>query len=124
MSLRVDHVTIAGSHLASLEQAFTGVGLKPAYGGPHSNGITHMDLLSFADGSYIELISTLEPGQTSPLWHAHIAGDGGPCAWAVGVDDERYTFCHAIIVTGEVNIYQPAAPIGGKLERRDIVLSV
>jgi len=87
MSLRVDHVTIAGSHLASLEQAFAGVGLKPAYGGPHSNGITHMDLLSFADGSYVELISTMEPGQTSPLWHAHIAGDGGPCAWAVGVDD-------------------------------------
>jgi predicted enzyme related to lactoylglutathione lyase len=87
MSLRVDHVTIAGSHLAPLEQAFTGAELKPVYGGPHSNGITHMALLSFSDGSYIELISTLEPGQTSPLWHAHIAGDGGPCAWAVEVDD-------------------------------------
>ena len=87
MSLKVDHVTIAGSHLASLEQAFAGVGLKPAYGGPHSNGITHMALLSFANGSYIELISTLEVGQTSPLWHAHIAGDGGPCAWAVEADD-------------------------------------
>ncbi len=87
MSLKVDHVTIAGSHLAPLEQAFAGVGLKPAYGGPHSNGITHMALLSFADGSYVELISTLEPGQTSPLWPTHIAGDGGPCAWAVGVDD-------------------------------------
>jgi hypothetical protein len=87
MSLRVDHVTIAGSHLASLEQAFIRVGLKPEYGGPHSNGITHMAMLSFADGSYIELISTLEPGQTSPLWPAHIAGDGGPCAWAVEVDD-------------------------------------
>jgi hypothetical protein len=87
MSLKVDHVTIAGSHLASLEQAFAGVGLKPAYGGPHSNGITHMALLSFANGSYVELISTLEPGQASPLWHTHIAEDGGPCAWAVGVDD-------------------------------------
>ncbi len=87
MSLKIDHVTIAGTHLASLEQAFVDVGLKPVYGGPHSNGITHMDLLSFADGSYIELISTLEAGQTSPLWHAHIAGDGGPCAWAVEVDD-------------------------------------
>ena len=87
MSLRIDHVTIAGSQLGPLEQAFTGLGLKPAYGGPHSNGITHMALLSFADGSYVELISTLEPGQTSPLWHTHIAGDGGPCAWAVEVDD-------------------------------------
>ena len=87
MALKVDHVTIAGSQLGPLEQAFTGLGLKPAYGGPHSNGITHMALLSFADGSYVELISTLEPGQTSPLWPIHIAGDGGPCAWAVEVDD-------------------------------------
>ena len=85
MPLKVDHVTIAGSRLGPLEQAFTDVGLKPEYGGPHSNGITHMALLSFADGSYVELISTLEPEQTSPLWQAHIAGDGGPCAWAVGV---------------------------------------
>jgi hypothetical protein len=87
MPLKVDHVTIAGARLGPLEQAFTSVGLKPEYGGPHSNGITHMALLSFADGSYIELISTLEPGQISPLWHTHIAGDGGPCAWAVEVDD-------------------------------------
>jgi hypothetical protein len=87
MSLRVDHVTIAGSRLAPLEQAFADAGLKPVYGGLHSNSITHMALLSFADGSYIELISTLEPGQISPLWHTHIAGNGGPCAWAVEVDD-------------------------------------
>jgi len=87
MSMRVDHVTIAGSNLAALEQAFAGIGLRPSYGGPHSNGVTHMSLLSFADGSYVELISTLEPGAVSPLWHAAIAGDGGPCAWAVSVED-------------------------------------
>ncbi len=45
------------------------------------------ECLGFDDGSYIELISTLEPGQTSPWWHAHISGDGGPCAWAIDVDD-------------------------------------
>jgi hypothetical protein len=87
MSLRVDHVTIAGPHLTPLEHAFAGIGLKPTYGGLHSNGITHMAMLSLGDGSYIELISTLEAGQTSPLWRAHIAGDGGPCAWAVEADD-------------------------------------
>jgi hypothetical protein len=87
MSMKVDHATIAGSSLAGLEQAFARIGLKPGYGGPHSNGITHMSLLSFADGSYVELISTLAAGGISPLWHAHIAGDGGPCAWAVEVED-------------------------------------
>jgi hypothetical protein len=87
MSLRIDHVTIAGSDLAVLENAFANVGLKTDYGGPHSNGITHMALLGFDDGSYIELISTLKPGQPAPWWDKHIVGDGGPCAWAVAVDD-------------------------------------
>ena len=70
-----------------LEQSFASIGLKTEYGGPHSNGITHMSLLGFDDGSYIELISSLEPGKRSPLWHEHIANSGGPCAWAVEVDD-------------------------------------
>jgi hypothetical protein len=87
MQLKIDHVTIAGSRLETLQQAFAEVGLVTDYGGPHSNNITHMSLLGFDDGSYIELISTLEPGQTSPWWDAHISGDGGPCAWAVDVDD-------------------------------------
>lgn len=87
MRLKIDHVTIAGPRLETLQQAFANAGLVTDYGGPHSNDITHMALLGFDDGSYIELISTLEPGQTSPWWHAHISGDGGPCAWAIDVDD-------------------------------------
>jgi hypothetical protein len=87
MPLSVDHATIAGARLEPLQEAFTGLGLPPTYGGAHSNGITHMALLAFSDGSYIELISTLQAGRISPWWHAHIAGDGGPCAWAVRSDD-------------------------------------
>jgi hypothetical protein len=87
MQLRIDHVTIAGSRLDTLQRAFAEAGLATDYGGPHSNNITHMALLGFDDGSYIELISTLEPGQRSPWWDTHIRGDGGPCAWAVEVDD-------------------------------------
>ena len=87
MPLSVDHVTVAGARLEPLQEAFTGFGLPPTYGGAHSNGITHMALLAFADGSYIELISTLQAGRTSPWWHAHIAGDGGACAWAVRSND-------------------------------------
>jgi hypothetical protein len=87
MQLKIDHVTIAGSRLEDLQQAFAEVGLVTDYGGPHSNNITHMSLLGFDDGSYIELISTLEPRQTAPWWDAHIKGNGGPCAWAIDVDD-------------------------------------
>jgi len=87
VSLKIDHVTLAGSDLKALEQVFARAGLATDYGGPHSNGITHMSLLGFDDGSYIELISTLEPGQTAPWWDAHIQGNGGPCAWAVEAGD-------------------------------------
>lgn len=86
--LTIDHVTIAGSSLAALEAAFAAVGLATDYGGPHSNGITHMSLLGFDDGSYIELISSMQPGQKDQaFWGEHITGDGGPCAWAIAVED-------------------------------------
>lgn len=88
MALRIDHVTIAGPELASMEKAFADIGLATDYGGPHSNGITHMALLRFQDGSYLELISTLEKGRTDhQFWPEHIAGNAGPCAWAVEVND-------------------------------------
>ncbi len=88
IALKIDHVTIAGPELAPMEQAFAGLGLATDYGGPHSNGITHMALLGFVDGSYIELISSLEPGRKdTAFWGKHIAGNGGPCAWATQVDD-------------------------------------
>lgn len=87
-TLTIDHVTIAGPALAPMEQAFAGVGLPTDYGGPHSNGITHMALLGFADGSYIELISSLEPEPKQTIfWTEQIAGNGGPCAWAVQSED-------------------------------------
>ncbi|MFQ5610625.1 MAG: VOC family protein [Anaerolineae bacterium] len=85
--LKIDHVTIAGPALEPLRAAFSNVGLATEYGGPHSNGVTHMALLGFDDGSYIELISTLKAGQTAPWWNRHIQYDGGPCAWAVRVAD-------------------------------------
>lgn len=88
VKLTIDHVTIAGPALEPMQQAFARLGLPTDYGGPHSNGITHMALLGFNDGSYLELISTLRPGQKEAVfWGEHIAGNAGPCAWAVQVAD-------------------------------------
>lgn len=88
ITLKIDHVTIAGPALGPMEQAFANLGLQTTYGGPHSNGITHMALLGFDDGSYIELISSLEPGLKETIfWGEHITGSGGPCAWAVQMAD-------------------------------------
>lgn len=87
MDLRIDHATVAGRDLDRLAEAFAGAGLDAEYGGRHSNGITHMSVVGFRDGSYLELISTLDPDAESPWWNDPIHGDGGPCAWAIEVDD-------------------------------------
>lgn len=85
--MKIDHVTLATSDLEATRQRFAELGLATDYGGPHSNGATHMALLGFDDGSYLELISTLEPGVSSPLWGLQIREDAGPTAWAIAVDD-------------------------------------
>jgi hypothetical protein len=83
----VDHAVVAGSDLDALGAAFAEAGLDTEYGGEHSNGVTHNRVLGFADGSYLELISTVEPGADSPWWDGPIRGDAGPCAWALPVAD-------------------------------------
>ncbi len=85
--MRIDHVTFAGRDLDTLVRRFRAAGLESVYGGAHSNGVTHMAIVSFADGSYLELISTIEPAATSSWWNRAIAEDAGPCAWALSVDD-------------------------------------
>ncbi|MDY7092583.1 MAG: VOC family protein [Acidobacteriota bacterium] len=84
----IDHITVAGRDLGELRERLAGAGLATAYGGAHSNGITHMAVTPMADGSYLEAISTLEPGATdAPLWGPQIVADAGACAWAVRCDD-------------------------------------
>jgi hypothetical protein len=90
----VDHAVVAGPDLEALAAAFADAGLATEYGGEHSNGVTHNRTLGFADGSYLELISTVEPGLESPWWDEPIHGDAGPCAWAlpagdIGAETER-----------------------------------
>lgn len=85
--MRIDHVTFAGQSLDALRDAFAQLGMATDYGGAHSNGVTHMAVLGFDDGSYLELISTLQRGQRSPWWHDAIAGNAGPCGVAVQCDD-------------------------------------
>jgi len=78
--LELDHVSICGSNLDALRQAFTDVGMTPDLGGPHGNGITQMALIGFDDASYIELIAPVKPGVSAG------ADDAVACAWAVGTN--------------------------------------
>jgi Glyoxalase-like domain len=85
--LEVDHVSICGSNLDTLRQAFTDVGMTPDFGGPHGNGITQMAIIGFDDASYIELIAPIKPGTTAGSdWAKFMSDDAATCAWAVGTN--------------------------------------
>jgi hypothetical protein len=85
--MKIDHVSIGWSDLRVLQDEFAAAGMATEYGGPHSSGQTHMSVLGFRDGSYIELISTVRPKSETAIWKKQIEGNGGPCAWCVAVDD-------------------------------------
>lgn len=84
--INIDHVTIGGEDLCSLVRTFEGMGFNPIYGGKHSNGKTHMAIIPFSDGSYIELVSSIEKNygiEEKYWWKKHIEKNGGPCGWAI-----------------------------------------
>ena len=86
-TLELDHVSICGSNLDTLRQAFTDVGLTPDLGGPHGNGITQMALIGFDDATYIELVAPVKPGVTAGSeWAKFMSDDAVTCAWAVGTN--------------------------------------
>ncbi|MGA2739807.1 MAG: VOC family protein [Bryobacteraceae bacterium] len=85
--LKVDHVTAAGSSLKQLRANLASIGIETVYGGPHSNGATEMALVSFPDGSYLELMAPQANADAQTLarqpWTKFMQADSGPCAWAV-----------------------------------------
>jgi hypothetical protein len=89
--LKIDHVTIAGSDLKKLQADFASTGLPLVYGGRHSDGLTEMALVSFPDGSYLELIAPQATADPQALakqpWVQFMQANVGPCAWAVRSQD-------------------------------------
>jgi hypothetical protein len=89
--LAVDHVTVAGKDLKSMQASLAAVGIQSEYGGPHSNRATEMALVSFPDGSYLELIAIQADADPKAVaahaWARAMEGNAGPCAWAVRVKD-------------------------------------
>ncbi len=87
VTLELDHVSICGSSLDTLRQAFTDVDMTPDFGGPHGNGITQMAIIGFDDASYIELIAPIKPDVTTGSgWAKFMAENAVTCAWAVGTN--------------------------------------
>jgi len=88
--LHIDHVTVAGRDLQSMRKALERAGIPSEYGGAHSNHATEMALVSFPDGSYLELIAiqpNADPAAVSAhTWNKFLREDAGPCAWATRVE--------------------------------------
>src|ERR1019366_1729296 len=88
--LKIDHVTVAGSSLKDLQANLPAAGIPPVYGGAHTNGATEMAVVSFPDGSYLELMA---PQATTgdrlidqQPWAKFLRGNGGP--WARGTREK------------------------------------
>lgn len=90
--LRVDHVTVAGRSLSEMTAALESTtGLKAQYGGPHANHATEMSLVSFPDGSYLELIAIQPTANAEAVrlheWSQFLNANAGPSAWAIQAKD-------------------------------------
>jgi hypothetical protein len=83
----VDHAVFAWDDLEAVEAVLADLGLTPDYGGAHGDGTTHMSLLGFDDGSYVEFIAGTDVDEPPVRWPDEIAGRAGPCSWALVVDD-------------------------------------
>jgi hypothetical protein len=121
--LKIDHVTVAGEHLDAMRKALTDVaGIPTEYGGPHSNHATEMALVSFPDGSYLELMgiqANPDPAAVAAHdWSKFLQSNAGPCAFAVRVTDltgEIRQLKSAGIATGGAEAAGRTRPDGTKL---------
>lgn len=66
-SLTLDHVILVVSNVQVASQQFAQLGFSVIPGGTHSGGLTHNALVTFQDGSYLELLSTTRPSRLSLL---------------------------------------------------------
>ena len=89
--IKVDHVTVAGASLERLRAGLASAGIECEYGGPHANGGTEMALVSFRDGSYLELIAARKDADPKAVeahaWSKFLRADAVPCAWAASLPD-------------------------------------
>ncbi|GIV89972.1 MAG: hypothetical protein KatS3mg055_2490 [Chloroflexus sp.] len=72
----LDHVVILVEQLASAIAAYTAAGFVVAPGGEHADGATHNALISFPDGTYLELIAFRRPAPEHRWWRHVAAGPG------------------------------------------------
>ena len=73
----IDHIVIAVRDLDTASADYAALGFTVVPGGEHTGGVTHNALISFADGSYFELIAFRDPDrpQEHKWWPRFAAGE-------------------------------------------------
>ena len=88
----IDHIVIAVRDLAAASADYAKLGFTVTPGGEHTGGATHNALVSFADGSYFELIAFTEPDREQDhRWWAKLHDGEGTVDYALlsdGLDAE------------------------------------
>lgn len=85
----IDHVVILVNDLDTAARDWADAGLTVTPGGTHAAGTTHNVLVSFADGTYFELIAFLDEGERAQehRWWPRVADGEGLIDYAVVSDD-------------------------------------
>jgi hypothetical protein len=115
---RIDHVTVAGSELRRMQAKLLAVGIASVPGGAHSNHATEMALVSFPDGSYLELMGIQPHAEAEAVarheWAKFLQENAGPCAWVM-----REKNLAAEVSRLKAAGVAVAAPVGGGRTRPD-----
>ncbi len=125
-SLSIDHVVVAGMDLNAMRADLRAVGLESVEGGTHEDGLIHDALISFADGSYLELIAPV-PGKIVPEhpWWPYMVSNAGVCAWAIrstNIEKDVALYRSRGIAVDDVQMGGRTRPDGVRLEWRMAVL--
>jgi hypothetical protein len=88
---QIDHATVAGSSMQQMQANLSAIGIASVYGGAHLNHATEMALVSFPDGSYLELMAIQPHADPAAVerheWAKFLRGNAGPAAWALRAKD-------------------------------------
>lgn len=72
----IDHIVILVDDLATAQADYERLGFSVVPGGEHTDGSTHNALVSFADGSYLELLAFKQAAPQHRWWRHTAAGQG------------------------------------------------
>ena len=88
MLRQLDHVVFVARSLQAATDDYRRRGFTVTPGGEHADGVTHNALITFADGSYLELVAFRDlPRALSHRWWSIAADGGGLADFALLSDD-------------------------------------